>query len=250
MATGNNQQSAARTFLSVGFGKFRQKDLANKQKVDENTKGAVKRVTKQGKDTYALEFDYITGVIDSIFYKDNTGTEFANSFEVVIKDDILYQISFQDDSKFWYGFMELLPNVVISEPLTITVFDYTNKEKKRKSGINIEQFNNKNTREVDFKDNQQHNLVISFYKEYTEQKTWKFLHGYPVPPKDINWQDKDDVKMYFMMVKKFLKSEFTRLYGEKLVNTSKSVKEPASDLGVVENELYPPMPGEQDDLPY
>jgi hypothetical protein len=34
------------------------------------------------------------------------------------------QISFPEDNKFWFYFAELLPNINLKEPLTITVYDY------------------------------------------------------------------------------------------------------------------------------
>jgi hypothetical protein len=220
MALGNNQQSQSRTFLSVGFGKLRQRSLASGQKVDETTPKAIKRQTQQGADTWALEYDFINGKIDSIFYKDNSDNKFENTFEVLLRDGIdFYQISFTENSKYWFGFMETLPNIILSEPVNITVFDYINKDKVRKSGINVEQFNNKNTREVEFKDGTIHQYVNSFYKEYTEDKKWKFLNGYPEPMNKMDWKDKDDVKMYFMRVKKFLREEFKRLFSDKFTKS-------------------------------
>jgi hypothetical protein len=55
-----------------------------------------------------------------------------------------------------------------------------NKGNERKSGLTIEQFNNKNTRTVTYKDNTDHNFVKSFYKEYNEEtKTWKYFKWIP-----------------------------------------------------------------------
>lgn len=246
MALGNNQQSQSRIFLTVGFGKLRQKTLATGQKVDENTPNAVKRVTQQGADTWALEFDFITGRIESIQYKDNSATKFENSFDVLLRDGIdHYQISFTEDSKFWFGFMELLPNVNFNDDLTITVFDYVNKEKVRKSGINIEQFNNKNTREVTFKDSTIHPFIKSFYKDYQDNQ-WKFLNGYPAPSNSMNWKDKDDVKSYFISVKKFLRAEFARLIAGKFSKAEEKHENLPSEQNISENI---PEGTDKDDLP-
>src|SRR3972149_4465391 len=124
MARGTNQQNQSRIFMTVSFGKFRQRATDNGQKVDENTKGAVKRTTQQGVDTWAIEYDNVSGYIQNIFYKSNEGTKFPASFEVVLKDnDEILQISFGEDSRFWFGFMEVLPNIQLQYPVTINVYD-------------------------------------------------------------------------------------------------------------------------------
>jgi hypothetical protein len=254
---GNSSSNTNRVFLSVAFGKLRQKSLSNGTKVDENTIGAVKRITKQKAETWALEFDNICGRIESVFYKDNSGTDFSSSFEAGIKvGNMVYQISFTEDSKFWYGFMRCLPNININDPIRISVYDYETKDHKKKSGISIEQDENPKTRAVSFKDGSIHNYVVSYYKEYDEVgKKWNFLHGYPTPASTINWNDKDETTIYFTLVKVFLRKQFNELFKDKFVKTQ--IQEPESIVDPIDDS-YPSfsasnVPEENDynsDLPF
>jgi hypothetical protein len=51
-----------------------------------------------------------------------------------------------------------------------------------------------------------------------KQKHGSILNGYPEPPKGINWKDKDDVKTYFISVKKFFREEIKKY--QQLLNSS------------------------------
>jgi len=193
MGLGSNNQTQ-KTFLTVGFGKIRQKTLENKQKVDANTPGAIKRLTQSGAESWALEHDFIEGVIESIFYKEDA--EFGNAFEVTISDfGEKYQLSFSEESRFWIDFMKKLPNIDLSTKVKITAYDFTDKENKHKAGISILQNNIK---------------ITSFYEQKIDDGNWEFLHNYPTS-KGVDFKDKDEIKMYFIKVKKFLRSEFYRL---------------------------------------
>jgi len=62
--------SQSKTFLSVGYGKIRQRSV-NGAKVDEHTAGAVYRSKpdKPDKGTWAIEYDALVGNIVNIFYR-------------------------------------------------------------------------------------------------------------------------------------------------------------------------------------
>lgn len=221
MALGSNTGSP-KIYLSVGFGKIRQKSLENKQKVDSNTPGAVKRETQSGAESWALEHDYITGKIENIFYKEDA--QYGNSFEVVISDGIdKYQLSFTEDSRFWFDFMKKLPNIDLSQNVKITAYDFVNKEGKKVAGISVEQNGTK---------------ILSFYEKKNGEK-WELLHGFPTSD-GINFKDKDELKIYFIKVKKFLREEFSRLFSDKFKKTENA--HPATE----ENISSEPT----DDLPF
>jgi hypothetical protein len=194
MATGTNS-SSQKTFLNVAYGKLRQKSLENKEKVNANTPNAVKRISQSGTDSWAIEFDWIEGKIENIFHKDDP--EYGDSFEVVLSDVLdKYQISFADNSRFWFDLAKKLPNVELSQIVKINPYDFTEKgTNKRRVGVSIEQNGKK---------------ILSFYDKKKDDNTWELLHGFPKPDIDINWKDKDEVKIYTIKVKKFLKAEFEK----------------------------------------
>jgi hypothetical protein len=229
MALGSNT-GTARIFLTVGFGKIRQKTLETKQKVDANTPNAVMRELSNGAESWALEHDFISGVIENISYKEDK--QYGNSFEVVIRDVTdLYQLSFSEDSRFCADFLKKLPNVNLSNELKITAYDFTNQEGKHVAGISIEQSGNK---------------ITSFYDKKHEDKgkvSWELLHGFP-KSEGVNFKDKDETKIYFIQVKKFLRSEFNRLFSDKF---NKSESKPEIHEDIIDNNL-PSEPA--DDLPF
>jgi hypothetical protein len=194
MALGSNS-TISKIFLTVGFGKIRQKSLENKQKVDKDTPGSVKRQTQSGTDSWALEHDYIIGKIENIFYKEDV--QYGNSFEIVISDVAdTYQLSLSETSRYCVAFLKKLPNIDLTNNVKLIAYDFTDKEGKRKSGLSIEQEGQK---------------IGSYYERKQEDGKWKLLYKFP-DPKGIDFHDKDEAKIYFIRVKKFLKSQFDELF--------------------------------------
>ena len=162
MGTGTHSNSGSCTYLSVGFGKFRQKNLDNREPVGPDTPGAVLRKTNAGKETWAIEYDYVEGLLEKIFYKEDP--EYGNSFEVVIADGPLrFQASFKDDNRFWFDLAKKLPNVDVSIPIKLTAYDFEDKkEHKRHVGMSVEQVGVK---------------VESFYSKKGADGKWEELYG-------------------------------------------------------------------------
>ena len=224
MGLGSNS-SSSKIYLSVGFGKIRQKSLENKEKVNAQTPGAVKRLKQDKTETWAIEHDFVSGIIESLFYKEDQ--QYGNSFEVVIVDGLdKFQLSFSEDSRFWFDFMKKLPNVELKSVVKITAYDFTDKQNKRRAGISLEQNGNK---------------ILSFYEKKKEDQSWELLHGFPKADVDINWKDKDDVKAYSIKIKKFLRNEFMNKI-QPLFEHSISVAE--------ETNLDGMEPDPTDDLPF
>ena len=177
-------------FLSVGFGKIRQKTLENGTKVNAETPNAKLRKTQSGLEVWALEYDNITGVIENIFYKEDAN--YGNSFEVSIRSGLdLYQLSFSDDSRFWFDLASRLPNVDFKQDVKIHTFDFVSKDGKRVVGLRVKQ-------------NEQD--VSNFYTKKENDK-WVSIQGYPNSA-DVDWTDKDDIKLYTIKLKKYFKFEF------------------------------------------
>ncbi len=191
MGLGNNNGNERRIFLSVGFGRIRQKSLLSGEKVDANTPNAVKRLTPSGTDTWALEYDYVEGVIGGIIEK--ADSEYGDSFEVLIRDDENnYQLSFKADSQFWFDFAKRLPNLDVEKPCKLSAYDFTSKDGKRAIGFSVVQGGKK---------------IDSFYQEKVGDVISN-TNGYPSPEEGMNWKDKDERKMYSIKIKKFFKVEY------------------------------------------
>lgn len=194
-----SRSDGTKIFLQVSFGKIRQKSLENKQKVDASTPGAVRRETQSGSESWALEHDYISGIIENIFYKEDP--QYGNSFEIVISDVVdEYQLSFAEDSRYWFDFMKKLPNVDLKNQVKISAYDFVNKEGKRVAGCGVEQNGQK---------------ITSYYEVKGKDGKWQLLHSFPVS-EGVDFKDKDETKMYFIKVKKFLRKQFEDLIKPKL----------------------------------
>jgi hypothetical protein len=213
-----------KTFLTVGFGKIRQKTLDNKTKVDENTPGSVKRTTQSGSESWALEYDFIEGTIEKIFYKEDK--DYGNSYEVVISDVEVYQLSFSETSQYCNDLLKKLPNINLLDRVKFTAYDFEDKDHKRKCGLSIEQHSNK---------------ITSHYEVKQPDGKWKLLHSFP-SGESIDFKDKDECKIYFIRVKKFLRAEFDRLFKDKFSST-----EPSNKKMDIDDMNIPPV---EDDLPF
>lgn len=227
MGLGNNNADG-RTFLSVAFGKIRQKQLENREKVTSETPKAVMRKTQSGQESWAIEYDFIEGTIQNIFYREDK--EYGNSFEVVIRDAAdLFQLSFSENSRFWTDFARKLPNIDFNIPIKITAYDFTDSERKRRIGISVEQDGIK---------------IQSFYHEQKDDKIIA-INGFPSGD-DINFNDNDELKVFYIQVKKFLREEFNKRIAHNF--ESKNETQPTSEREYTED--FPPPPNEEDDIPF
>jgi hypothetical protein len=243
MAKGSNNSTNPKSYMKVAFGRFRQKQTEDGKKVDENTPGAIKREDQQGKPTWAIEFGWLSGKIENIYYKEGgefEGKKMKNTFEVIIVDAMdKDQVSFAEDSREWFAFAKVLPNIMLDKEVKIKVYDYIAKDKSHKKGLVVEQNDNPNTTKRESKNYDSVFVVNSFYEKWNEDKTVTYLHGFP-SGKDVNWKDEDERTIYLMQVKKFLKSEFNRLFPE-------NFNQQHSDIDITET---PTTPGQDDDLPF
>jgi len=213
MGTGTN--SGNKTFLSIGFGKIRQKYLDNKEKVSSVTDNAVKRIIND-KESWAIEKDFVEGIIENIYLKEDK--EYGNSFEVSIADGITkYQLSVKENSRYWVDFAKKLPNINFSETVKLTTYDFEDSNNKRKVGISVMQGNKK---------------ILSYYTDKKDDKVFS-INGFP-SGKDVNFKDKDDLQIYLIDVKKFLRKEFKNkiepLFSNETLPENKDNTEEKDDL--------------------
>lgn len=226
MSLGTHENSP-KTYLTVGFGKLRQKSLSNKEKVTSSTPGAVMRETASGNESWALEYDYITGVISYIQFKEDR--DYGNSYEVVLKDGPeTFQLSFKADSRYWVDFMKKLPNIDLSQELKITIYDFEDKTtQKRKAGTSVEQNSAK---------------VLSFYDK-KDGDNWSYLYGYP-DPSNVNWKNKKSTQIYLLELEEFLHEEFmSRIFSQ--FDASPAHEQTIGALPSREERIFPDKP----DLP-
>jgi hypothetical protein len=246
MARGESS-SSSRTFMKIGFGRFRMKQVDG-EPVTKDTPGAVKRLTPQNEETWAIEYPWLSGVINSIFYKEggtsNDGKKFEDTYEVVLEDVMdMVQISFPCDSRYWFAFMKCLPNIILNKEIKISVYDYVSKEdKKRKAGLNVEQNDNPNTTKREY--NNKVSYVVNSFFEKWEDKKCVFLHDYP-SSEGLDWMNKDDRTEYLIKVKKFCKSYFKTMFGEKY--QAEKIKNDTTQEPINSGEGKDPL---EDDLPF
>lgn len=172
-------------YVNIAFGRIRMKASKDDPK-------AVERKNKSGESSWGIEYQSISGVLDDVKFR--THEEYGNSWNVFIKDGTdNYCLQISEDSRFGVDFLKKLPNLHRGEPYKFTPYDYE-KDKKRKIGLSIVDGGN--------------NKVQSFYEKFTEKgDKWEveLLHGFPTFTG--NSKDKDDLKIYFTQVAKFLRTQ-------------------------------------------
>ena len=218
MPAGRSQEK--KRFLHISYGKFR-------ERATENENGAEARTTKDGKAIWEFVFDYVEGQATKIFHKEDD--KYGNSFEVVIDDNVdKFQVSFKEGDNFFNDFFGKLPNVNLEKWVKIVPYDFEDKNTgKQKRGLVIWQEDAK---------------IESRFTSYDkETKKFSYLEGFPEPEKKM---DKEDWKIYFIRVVKFLRS-YTNT---KIIPALKSDE-------MVDNKVYDEIPEsippvDNSDLPF
>lgn len=213
-------------YLSVAYGRLRMKTLSNGTKVTAETENAVSRKNSKGEDSWAIEYDFVKGDIEKVFRKE--GGDYDDRFEIVITDGAdRYRVSLSEGSRFCNDFLKKLPNIDFNKSVILTPYDFESKtDGKRRVGISIEQEGNK---------------IKSYYSAEKNGK-WELLYGYPSGD-GVDWGDKDEIKMYGIKVKKFLREEFEK--------RMKDIPEkPKQEIKGTEKTNDDILDEEPDDLPF
>lgn len=164
------------------------------QKVEEWTPGAKRREYETSDGNKGVKFEIhhknLTGKITGLEFKDG---EFGEQFILTLWNwDEQAKLHLNTDSKYFTAFAKKLPNINLEKEITINSFDFTSSEWKRLTGMDIKQEGLK---------------VDDFYWDGK-----KSLNGIPeVSKEDAKWFDKDDWKLHFISVKKFLKKEVQKV---------------------------------------
>lgn len=175
--------SEPKTYLSISFGKIR-------EKVTKDTPGAVSRTNKLGDIVWERVDNSIEGRIVDISYKEHS--EYGNSYEIVIDDDKeKFNLSLHEDSKFANQFLTKFPNVDISKFVTISPYEFTPSDSdKKRSGLNLYQEDKK---------------LENFFASKVNDK-WIYKEEFPEAPEGA--PDKKKWKKYSIEVQEFLYDYF------------------------------------------
>jgi len=221
MPAGRSQEK--RRFLHISYGKFR-------ERAGENESGAEVRINKDNKSIWEFVFDFVEGQITGIFYKEDD--KFGNSFEVVLDDKIdKFQIAFKEGDSFFNDFFSKLPNVNLDKWVKLVPYDFEDKNTgKKKRGLVIWQEQNK--------------IESKFTSYDKETKKFTYYEGFPEPEKKM---DKEDWKIYFIKVVKFLRN-YTN---NKIVPILKNRQDGFIDDTIVDiPEAETPLDLESGDVPF
>jgi hypothetical protein len=154
-------------------------------RVDENTPGAVKREfeTPKGEkgEKWEKVYQSLSGLINSLEIKD---TDYGQVINLEVDGIVL---SLNSDGSYAQDLMKKLPNVNLDEPLEITPYSFTGDSGRPMRGITIMQGGNK---------------IKSHFWDDENQTS---INGIPtVSKEESQGYKKDDWKVFFIGVKKFL----------------------------------------------
>jgi hypothetical protein len=181
-------ESTNRQYLTIGYGRVR-------RKCDKDNPKAVERETKKGEKTYAIEYTFIQGALERIYYKESK--EYGNKWDVLMKDGKdNYCLQIPEQSREAGDLMKRIPNLVIGQVYKFTPYDMKDEKDpaKHKRGLSIKDVGG--------------TVIESYFQKYEKNgEGWKVtnLHGFPEPEKPTKDMDSDDWKVHFIKVNKFLR---------------------------------------------
>jgi len=207
-------------FISVlADGKFH-------QTVTEGTPGSIKREyeDKQGGKHSKIElvFDEASGFISKISFNEN---DYGKSLNIELDGDGI--ITLNIESNFADDFMKKLPNIDLKKKVTLAPYAFEDDNKRNRRGITVYQDGNK--------------IESAFWD--SEKKESK--GDLPTVEGDTTDFDKDDWKMHFMRVRKFLVANTEKIAGNMGSFIKSTTKEPIND-----NIEYPEEEINPDDIPF
>lgn len=192
-------------YLSIVGGKLR-------QKVDEGTEGAVLRKyeTPAGVkgEKWELVYESWSGVVKGLRINEN---DYGKFLEVKFDDATL---SIHTDSRYFGDFCKKIASADIAKEINVRPYDFEDDNKNKVTGLTITQDGKK--------------LTDYFYNF----KAKKQLHDFPKSGHTkAKPYDKDDWKIYFLEVKKFLEAYILLNVEPKIV---KEKEEEAVEIPIIE----------------
>uniref|UniRef100_A0A6M3LYG3 Uncharacterized protein n=1 Tax=viral metagenome TaxID=1070528 RepID=A0A6M3LYG3_9ZZZZ len=215
-------KSGQRTYVTIGFGKIRQKCKPDHPET-------VERKLQSGDPTYAIEYNSIDGILDNIYFKDDP--KYGRSWNLLITSgNENFSVQVKEQTRYANDLLKCIPNLHKGKFYTFTPYDFEQNGKKKK-GLSIKD-------EADER-------VENYYQKFTQLEGGKWqienLHGYPSYEGDS--KDKDELQIYFTRVLKFLRNEALQILQQKESETISENEPTTEDI---------PLPNEdhQDDLPF
>lgn len=161
------------------------------QTVAEGTEGAVVRTyeDKEGVEKQKTELihDSVSGIITGIAFEDG---EYGTSLHITLDNEGI--ISMGTASSFGEDFMKKLPNIDLKKEVKLAPYAFEAEGKNRK-GVTVYQDNEK----------------IESY--YFDKEAKKAINGMPEPEGDTSKFKSDDWKLHFLVVRKFLVAETSKI---------------------------------------
>lgn len=165
-----------------------------RQKVQEDTPGATKRTYELRDGTtgekWELVYKEVEGLISEIKFFDG---DFGQTVNVTfVWDDGHATVQLNTNGNFATDFLKKIPNVDISKPVKFRPFSFTSQDNgKPVRGVSLQQQDELGDWEK----------IPNFFFDPDKKKA---LHGFPEPSGNTKKYTKDDWKVYFIQVKKFL----------------------------------------------
>ena len=174
-----------KTYLRVSLGKIRKTS-------DKSDALAKERKTDKGDIVYERVWNAVSGTLEDITFFDHK--DYGKSWTVLIKDgEDNFAVQVHEDSRYGIDLLKKIPRLQKGYSIKITPYDFE-VNNKRKIGLSIEQEGVK---------------VETFYQKFTDEGNGKYkvenLYGFPNFEGDS--KDKDDLKIYFTKVAKFLRGK-------------------------------------------
>jgi len=181
-------------------------DGALHMSVPEGTEGAIRREYETSDKKTGVKFELIykevSGMISKIAFHEG---DYGKNLLITLVDgeDAPITLSIPTYGGFGEDIMKKLPNVVTGIPVSIAPYAFVDDKGKSRKGITLKQNDVK---------------INNFYYDV---ETKKNINGYPetgFPAKKK--PSKDDWKMYFMQVRKFLEEQICEKFGINDIETA------------------------------
>ncbi len=208
----NTNDKSHKTFASVIS------DGSIRVQVEENTPGAVKRdyELKSGEKGVKFEMVYksLSGFITSINFKD---TDFGQFLNIEVDEIVL---SLNTDGNFAQDLMKKLPKINLGQEVKLAPYSLVTDSGKNLKGITVYQNNEK--------------ITSAFWNG---EKT---INGMPVVKKeDGEKYKKDDWKIFFITVKKFLIEYTEKNVTPNIKTKDEQFKESLDKAGIAYSDVTP-----------
>ena len=171
-----------------------------RENVPEKTPQAVKRDYELKDGTKGTKFELVYAKIEGIVRRVGIyeGDKFR-SLHIVLEaaDGDSATLSISAESSYGDDVMKKLPVVDIALPVSFAPYSFEDDKGKNRRGMTIMQDGKK---------------LQNYYYDFATKKP---LHGFPEPEGDVNTFKKEDWKIYFMKVHKFLIAETEKLIAAK-----------------------------------